>query len=41
MKMENTVSAPVGGVIEQVNVTSGDRVFTGDELLKINRRPGE
>lgn len=37
MKMENTLCAPADGVVSEIDVEEGDRVFTGDELLQIDR----
>lgn len=37
MKMENTLNAPITGTVKSVSVQDGDRVFTEDELLRIDR----
>ncbi|HHX87290.1 MAG TPA: biotin/lipoyl-binding protein, partial [Firmicutes bacterium] len=35
MKMENEITAPVGGTVTEVPVAGGDTVNTGDPLIYI------
>jgi len=37
MKMENPITAPFDGVVESINVSEGDRVSSGDVVVKIAR----
>jgi biotin carboxyl carrier protein len=41
MKMENEITAPVGGVVKDVMVNAGARVSEGDALLVIEPPEGE
>jgi biotin carboxyl carrier protein len=36
MKMEIPATAPLGGTVTAIHVTSGDRVDEGDPLVEIN-----
>jgi biotin carboxyl carrier protein len=35
MKMENEITAPAAGVLEELNVTEGGTVNTGDKIAVI------
>jgi len=37
MKMENEITSPTAGIIEEIKVKEGDRVDKGKALVKINK----